>query len=66
MEHIPGYDEWKLATPWDDEVSATAQFDCDECEEYNEQEVIVTKHDGYWEAECYECGCKNSGDLSLE
>ena len=58
------YDSWKLATPWDDEVSRNVSFDCSECEETNDDvEVIVGKRDDYVEVECEECGKMNSVDF---
>jgi hypothetical protein len=32
MESMPGYDGWKTATPWDDEVDVTLDFECEVCE----------------------------------
>jgi len=39
---LPGYDEWKLATPWDDEISITRSYECPKCEEWNEDQEITT------------------------
>ena len=63
MEQIPGYDAWKLATPWDDEKEITISFDCKECEEPNEQTVTVGRS-LEWEVECSHCDAKNYGDES--
>jgi hypothetical protein len=51
------YDDWKLATPWDDEVSFKIDFDCYKCEYYNESvEVVVGRGADEAEAECQDCG----------
>lgn len=61
------YDDWKLATPWDDEVSRTVSFQCGECEELNESiEVVVGKRDDYVDVECEECGQVNVVDIGGE
>jgi predicted SprT family Zn-dependent metalloprotease len=36
------YDDWKLATPWDNEISVTRSYECTKCEEYNEDQEITT------------------------
>jgi RNase P subunit RPR2 len=61
---LPGYDGWKLSTPWDDEVALTVSFTCHKCETEHDDysatgsskssEVIVT---------CDECGAENSVDV---
>jgi hypothetical protein len=61
-----GYDGWKTATPWDDEVSITVSFECSspDCEEYNEGvEAIAGKRDEYVDVECNECGKLNGVDI---
>lgn len=63
MESIPGYDGWKLSTPWDDEKEISIAFDCSNCEEPNEQTVTVGRS-LEWETECSHCGETNSGDES--
>jgi transcription elongation factor Elf1 len=58
------YDSWKLATPWDDEVSRMVDFDCSECDSYNKSvEVVVGRRDEEAEAECESCGHMNWVDL---
>jgi len=61
---IPGYDGWKLATPWDDEKSITVSFSCHKCEEWNESIEVTVGKSMEWETECSECGATNSGDES--
>ena len=65
MEHIPGYDEWKLATPWDDEREISVSFVCDKCDEENETEIVVGGRSGDADVECEHCGennCVSFGD----
>ena len=65
MDNLSGYDAWKLATPWDDEVSRTVSFECCQCGTENEDvEVTVGKRDSDVDTECYECDKLNS--ISLE
>lgn len=61
---IPGYDGWKLATPWDDEVCHYVAFECKHCEYYNEDvEVVTGRRDDGVDVECYDCGKENYVDL---
>jgi len=60
MEHIPGYDSWKLATPWDGEKEITVWFECTNCFVEQEQDVIVSGRSGTVETECDDCGQANS------
>jgi hypothetical protein len=59
-----GYDAWKTATPWDDEVSLTVSFECGKCEEYVE-DLEATGSSGSDEVivECPECGAENNVDV---
>jgi uncharacterized Zn finger protein len=55
------YDDWKLATPWDDEVSLTVSFECTSCETDNRHvDAIAGKRDSEVYVECNECGVMNS------
>lgn len=59
-----GYDGWKTATPWDDEVAITVSFECEECEHYNEGvETVVGRGSDDAPVECEECGVENSVTL---
>jgi len=54
------YDDWKLATPWDDEVSISVSFDCKECEYENESlDAVIGRGDYYVEMFCEECSASN-------
>jgi transcription elongation factor Elf1 len=59
MEHIPGYDGWKLSTPWDDEREISVSFECKECDEENETEIVVGGRSGDADVECEFCGKNN-------
>lgn len=60
MEHIPGYDGWKTATPWDDEISLSVSFDCEKCEHENDSvEAIGSRGSDEVYVECEECGAEN-------
>jgi transcription elongation factor Elf1 len=60
---IPGYDSWKLATPWDDEVAITVSFECWNCEADNDSvEAIVGKRDSEAIVFCEDCDAENSVD----
>lgn len=64
---IPGYDGWKLATPWDDEVAMSVSFDCDKCEEYNEDvECVGSRSSDEVYVECESCGQENCVDVSRD
>jgi transcription elongation factor Elf1 len=64
MESIPGYDGWKLATPWDDEISTTVSFECWNCQAYNDSvEAITGKNDSEAYVHCEECDAENSVDV---
>jgi uncharacterized Zn finger protein len=55
------YDDWKLATPWDDEREITVSFECKECEVENEGiDVIVGGKSGDVDVECEDCGTTNN------
>jgi transcription elongation factor Elf1 len=59
-----GYDGWKTATPWDDEVETTVSFECEKCEHYNEDiTVVVGRGSEDAPVECEECGVENNADL---
>jgi hypothetical protein len=58
-----GYDGWRTATPWDDEVVLHVEFECSECEEYNENvEVVVGSGSEDVDVECV-CGHTNNVGL---
>lgn len=58
------YDGWKLATPWDDEVSRTVSFECTQCGEPNDDvDVIIGKRDSQVDTECQECDKLNTVSL---
>lgn len=58
------YDSWKLATPWDDEISISVSFECKQCEFYHDSvEAVAGKRDDYVEVECEECTVMNSVDI---
>ena len=60
---IPGYDGWKLATPWDDEIAIDVSFECSECEAENlNVEAVTGKHDTEVYVSCDECGEENVVD----
>jgi len=59
-----GYDGWRTATPWDDEVAITVSFDCGSCEAYNENiDAITGSGCDEVEVECEECGIMNNVDI---
>jgi len=61
---IPGYDGWKLSTPWDDEVAMTVSFECDECQEWNESVDAVGSKGSYEvHVECENCYHMNCVDV---
>ena len=62
MEHIPGYDEWKLATPWDDEKEITVWFECEDCELEQQETVVVSGRSGTVDVYCHECDAFNLVD----
>jgi C4-type Zn-finger protein len=58
------YDDWKLATPWDDEVAMSVSFDCSKCEYYNEDvDAVGSSRCDEVYVECEECGVENSVDV---
>lgn len=64
MESIPGYDGWKLSTPWDNEISISVEFECTECEDWNEQsDVISSRGADEVYVECSSCGHENTVSL---
>lgn len=64
MEHIPGYDSWKLATPWDDEVSMNVSFECHSCEHYNEDvDAVGSRRSDEVIVYCEECDAENCVDV---
>lgn len=59
------YDSWKLATPWDDEISITVSFECWNCTADNDSvEATVGKRDSEAIVYCDECDAENSVDRS--
>jgi transcription elongation factor Elf1 len=63
MESIPGYDGWKLSTPWDDEIAIDVSFECSECEAENlNVEAVTGKRDTEVYVSCDECGEENVVD----
>ena len=63
MESIPGYDGWKLSTPWDDEIAVDVSFECSECEVENiNVEAITGKRDSEIYIHCEECDALNTLD----
>jgi uncharacterized Zn finger protein len=61
------YDDWKLATPWDDEREIFVSFECKECEVENESiDVIVGGKSGDVDVECVECGTTNNVSFGEE
>lgn len=63
MESIPGYDGWKLSTPWDDEIAVDVSFECSECEAENiNVEAITSKQDSEIYVHCEECEALNTLD----
>lgn len=55
-----GYDGWKLATPWDDEVALTVSFDCHECEhEHDSVDAVGSRGSDEVYVECENCGVEN-------
>lgn len=58
------YDDWKLATPWDDEVSLTIEFECKDCQLWHEDFEVIVGSDSYGvDVECAECGTENYIEL---
>lgn len=56
-----GYDAWKLATPWDDEVVFHVSFDCTSCEaENNDVEAVGSRGCEEVITCCSECDAENS------
>jgi hypothetical protein len=61
---IPGYDGWKLATPWDDEIATTVSFECNHCDEYNDDvDVVIGRKDDEVYVDCYNCNAENTVSL---
>ena len=57
------YDDWKLSTPWDDEVSVIVSFECSSCEVSNEHvDAVAGKHDDVVYVECNDCGVMSTVD----
>lgn len=64
---IPGYDGWKLSTPWDDETVYYVDFDCSECDEFNSDiEAVGGKRADEVFVECAECGFMNCVDVGRD
>jgi C4-type Zn-finger protein len=62
-----GYDGWRTATPWDDEVTMTVTFTCDKCEFENEDvEAVGSRGSDEVITCCSECGAENSVDVGQE
>lgn len=59
-----GYDAWKTATPWDDEVSLTVSFECGKCEaEIEGLEATGGRGSDEVIVECPDCGAENTVDV---
>lgn len=64
---IPGYDGWKLSTPWDDEAVYYVSFDCSECGEFNsDMEAIGGRGADEVFVQCLECDVMNSVDVGRD
>jgi hypothetical protein len=59
-----GYDGWRTATPWDDEVALNVSFECGACQAWND-DVSATGSSGSDEVivYCYECDAENNVDV---
>jgi len=59
-----GYDGWRTATPWDDEVAMTVSFDCKKCDaEHDSVDAVGSRGSDEVIVECDECGAENSVDI---
>jgi transcription elongation factor Elf1 len=59
-----GYDGWRTATPWDDEVAMTVSFECHKCDaEHDSVDAIGSSGSDEVIVECDECGAENSVDI---
>jgi transcription elongation factor Elf1 len=65
MSHydIPGYDAWKTATPWDNDVAKTVTFTCEECEVENTQKIEVDRYADTALVDCSSCDKEQEIDL---
>ena len=62
-----GYDAWKTATPWDDEILVSFSFECENCEEWNHDiEAVGSKRSDEVLVDCTECGAENSVDIGRD
>lgn len=62
-----GYDAWRTATPWDDEVALNVSFTCDTCEfEHEDVEATGTRGSDEVIVYCEECGAENSVDVGRD
>jgi hypothetical protein len=64
---IPGYDAWKTATPWDNEISVTVTFTCHKCEaQYEDYEATGSSKSSEVIVDCDECGAENTVDTGRD
>jgi hypothetical protein len=62
-----GYEGWRTATPWDDEVAMTVSFECRKCEHYNDDvDAIGSRGSDEVIVYCYECDAENSVDVGRD
>ena len=55
-----GYDAWRTATPWDDDVEMTVSFECRECEHQNDDvDAVGTRRSEEVYVNCSECDAEN-------
>ena len=55
------YDDWKLATPWDDEVALTVSYECGECEhEHDSVDAVGSRGSDEVIVHCDNCNAENS------
>jgi hypothetical protein len=67
MDSIPGYDGWKTATPWDDEVSMTVTYTCHACEsEIEDSDAIGSRGCDEVIVHCPECDAENSVNVGRD
>ena len=54
------YDDWKLATPWDDEVALTVSYECGECEhEHDGVDAVGSRGSDEVIVHCENCDAEN-------
>jgi DNA-directed RNA polymerase subunit RPC12/RpoP len=62
-----GYDGWRTATPWDDEVAFNVTYVCSKCQlETEDAEAVGSKGSDEVIVFCDECGAENSVDVGGE